>query len=244
MTMVILTGHLYRVVYQEVPLPQQDRNLAILAGLDELKPVPTLEVRVRVSHLLSVTAVLSASFLIAQTQAPTQPPQPPDWVPQAIADLEQTASSHSDFSFDHSMLVLASKIDQDDDSLRRVIAGVEGVSVHRLRFQNGAGYDSAILENARQQANAAGWEHLGGGHKKGDFPAGNDVWFRFENNAIRKVAFMTIGPDHINFVTISGSISPLDLLHLAGHFGIPPIEGGARIPNSGASRPTSPQPGY
>jgi len=31
-------------------------------------------------------------------------------------------------------------------------------------------------------------------------------------------------------VEVSGSISPLDLMHLAGHFGIPRIEGGVVVP--------------
>jgi hypothetical protein len=34
----------------------------------------------------------------------------------------------------------------------------------------------------------------------------------------------------LNFIAVSGSISPIDLLHLAGHFGIPKIEGGVVVP--------------
>jgi hypothetical protein len=35
----------------------------------------------------------------------------------------------------------------------------------------------------------------------------------------------------VNFVSISGSISPADLSHLSGHFGIPQIEGGVKVPD-------------
>ncbi len=56
------------------------------------------------------------------------------WIPQGIGILQQSASSKSEFTFDHSMLVLASKLDPDNEDLRRVIAGVSGISVHRYHF--------------------------------------------------------------------------------------------------------------
>ena len=187
------------------------------------------------SFLLTV-----ASF--AQPQ-PLAQPVPQDWIPQAIQDLAQIATSHGDFTFDHSMLVFASKVDQDDDTMRRIIAGVDGVSIHRFHFLNGVANGPDILNAARQQYHAAGWEHLAGARHKEGSPE-TDVWFHFENNAIRNLAFLVVGRDHINFVTISGSISPIDLLHLAGHFGIPPIEGGIKIPNTSASQQSAPQSGY
>jgi hypothetical protein len=58
----------------------------------------------------------------------------PAWIPQGVQNLQQSASSKSDFTFDHSMLVLASKVQHDNVDLRRVIAGVSGVSVLRYRF--------------------------------------------------------------------------------------------------------------
>jgi hypothetical protein len=197
---------------------------------------------VKFSRLLPFALfVATASF--SQTQ-PSARPEPKDWIPQSVYNLGQAASSHSDFTFDHSMLVLASKIDQDDDSLRRIVAGVDGVSVHRFRFQNGVSYDPEILNAVKRDYHAAGYEHLAGAHNKEGGPGESDLWFHFENNAIRKMAFMVVGRDNINFVTVSGSISPIDLLHLAGHFGIPPIEGGIKIPNSVASQAPAPQPAY
>jgi uncharacterized protein DUF4252 len=193
---------------------------------------------------MKIPVFLSAFFLtisiaVGQPQPSSQKPQ--DWMPQAIADLTQTATSHSDFTFDHSMLVLASKVDQDDDNLRRVIAGVDGVSVHRFRFQNGVPYSSEILNAVRGEYHADGWEHLAAGrHNDG---AETDLFFRLENSAIREMAFLVIGRDHISFVTVAGSVSPIDLLHLGGHFGIPPIEGGVKIPSTAASQ-GAPQRAY
>ena len=60
-----------------------------------------------------------------------------EWVPQGIAALGEGAVSRTEFSLDHSMLVLASKLDKDNEDLRRVIAGVNGISVHSFRFPAG-----------------------------------------------------------------------------------------------------------
>ncbi len=183
--------------------------------------------------------VIATSAALSQTQPP--PPPQADWIPQGIASLGQNASSRTEFTLDHSMLVMASKIDQDDEDLRRVIAGVDGVSVHRFHFRTPAMYDPEILTAIRQQYHAAGWKRMVGAHDKNGGPGATDLWVHFENNAIRNIAVLFAGQDQINFVAVSGSISPIDLLHLAGHFGIPKIEGGVIVPAPGAV--PSPAPG-
>ena len=80
---------------------------------------------------LAAVLVLLGSIAFAQSN---QAPPPDNWVPQSIAALRQEASSKTEFSLDHSMLVIASKLDQDNDDLRRVIAGIDGVSVHDFHF--------------------------------------------------------------------------------------------------------------
>lgn len=144
------------------------------------------------------------------------------------------------------MLVLASKMDQDDEGLRRVIAGVDGVSVHRFRFQSYGTYDPEILNSVRQEYHAAGWQHLAGSHAKDGGPGETDLWIRYQHNTIRNIAVLFAGQDQVNFVAVSGSISPIDLMHLGGHFGIPRIEGGVvvPVPRNDAERYHSQQPGY
>lgn len=179
----------------------------------------------RVSAILSCT-VLAASALAAQ-------PLPQNWTPQAIQVLGQSASSRTEFSFDHSMLVMASKPDQDDVNLRRVIAGVDGISVHRFHFLSPGAYDPRLLDSMRGEYQSAGWQHVTVTHNKHEGPAGTDIWFHFVNNTIRNFALVFTGPNQVSFVTVSGSISPLDLLHLSGHFGIPKIQGGIVVPANG-----------
>jgi hypothetical protein len=38
--------------------------------------------------------------------------------------------------------------------------------------------------------------------------------------------------NEVNLIIVTGSISPLDLTHLGGPFGIPKIEGGVVVPNT------------
>jgi len=168
--------------------------------------------------------------LITGSIATSSHAQQQDWIPQGIESLGQKASSRTEFTLDHSMLVFASKLDQDDENLRRVIAGVDGVSVHSYRFPKPGMYDSDVLSSVRQQYHAAGWRHMVNTHNKDGNSGSTDLWIRYQNNVIRNVAVLFAGQNHLNFVAVSGSISPLDLFHLAGHFGIPRIEGGVLVP--------------
>jgi hypothetical protein len=174
--------------------------------------------------LVTVLAVFAAKFSTAQQQN--------IWIPQGIASLQQSASSKSEFTFDHSMLVLASKLDPDDDDFRRVIAGISGVSIHRFHFPGAWQYDPGALSSVKDEYRAAGWKHVMNNHDKGEGAGATDLWVRFENNAISNVAILRAKPNDINFVVIAGSISPLDISHLGGHLGIPKIEGGVVVPNS------------
>jgi Domain of unknown function (DUF4252) len=163
----------------------------------------------------------------------TQAQQQREWVPQGIEALRQSASSKTEFTLDHSMLVIASKLDPNDEDLRRVIAGVSGVSVHSYHFPGRWMYDPDTLGSVKEEYHAAGWKQLMNNHGKDGGPGVSDLWIRFENKAISNVAILLARANEVNFIVVSGSISPLDLSHLGGHFGIPKIEGGVLVPNTG-----------
>ncbi len=128
------------------------------------------------------------------------------------------------------MLVLASKLDKADEALRRVIAGVNGVSVHSFRFPGAVSYDPAIMDSIFRQYREAGWQHLVNKHKN-DGGLTTDLWVHLDHAAIRDIAVLFVGAKDLNFVSVSGSITPLDLLHLSGHFGIPKMDGGVMVPD-------------
>ena len=84
----------------------------------------------------------------------------------------------------------------------------------------------------REEYHAAGWKQLMNNHEKDGGPGVSDLWIRLENNAISDIAILVARASEVNFIVVSGSISPLDLSHLGGHFGIPKIEGGVVVPNT------------
>jgi hypothetical protein len=155
-----------------------------------------------------------------------------EFIPHGIAVLQHSASSKTDFTLDHSMLVFAAKLEPNDDDLRRVVAGVSGVSVHRYRYPASWQYDSRVLKSVGDDYRAAGWKQVMSNQEKNGGSGVSDLWVRMQNNAISNVAMLLAKPGEVNFIVVSGSISPLDLSHLGGHFGIPKIEGGVVISNA------------
>jgi hypothetical protein len=130
------------------------------------------------------------------------------------------------------MLVLASKLDKGNEDLRRVIAGVNGVSVHSFRFPAVVALDPAAITSISQQYREAGWQHLVSQHKNAS-GVQTDLWIHLDQSAIRDIAVLLVGEKQVSFVSASGSVTPLDLLHLSGHFGIPKMDGGVAVPVPG-----------
>ena len=180
----------------------------------------------RLSRIAFLVLVGTFPSVLTQAQLPRR-----EFTPQGIEVLRQSATSKTEFTLDHSMLVFASKLDPENEDLRRVIAGVSGVSVHRYHFPKPWMYDPGALDEMKEEYHAAGWKQLVSSHEK-DGGGVNHVWIRVENNAISNIAMLFGRSSEVDFVTVTGSISPLDLSHLGGHFGIPKIEGGVMVPNT------------
>jgi hypothetical protein len=192
----------------------------------------------RLPHVVVLVLIIvsSIAFVRAQQQnsppSPSQPPSQREFVPRGIDELRQGASSKTEFTLDHSMLILASKLDPNNEDLRRVIAGVSGVSVHNFRYSKPGTFDAQAVESLRDDYHAAGWMQVMNKNDKNGGPGVTDVWVRLENNAISNAAILVARSSEVDFFVVSGSISPIDLVRLGGHFGIPKIEGGVEVPNT------------
>lgn len=180
---------------------------------------------------LVLVVVSSTAHVQAQMQG-SQSLSQREFVPHGIEMLRQGASSKTEFTLDHSMLILASKFDPDNEDLRRVIAGVSGVSVHNFRYAKPGTLDPQAVESVREDYRAGGWKQVMNKFEKNGGPGVTDLWVRLENNAISNVAILVAKSNEVDFFVVSGSISPLDLAHLGGHFGIPKIEGGIEVPRT------------
>lgn len=200
----------------------------------------------KLSHIAVLTLISLSAVTLTQAQHPQAPQpepqqpqseqaqaqQPMEPMPEGLETLRQSASSKTEFTLDHSMLVFASKLESDNEDFRRVIAGVSGLSVHNFHFAGPWTYDPDALGSVRQEYQAAGWKQLVNRHDKNGDPGMSGLWVRFEHNAISNIAVLLARANQVTFIEVAGSISPLDLSHLGGHFGIPRIEGGIEIPNA------------
>lgn len=155
-----------------------------------------------------------------------------EWVPQGVVAMGRMASGRTEFTLDHTILKFATMLDRSNPDLRRVVAGVNGVSVHMFRFPAGIMPDPGMMTAIGQQYQEAGWMHL---VKKRKSQTGEttDLWVRLDNMSVRDIAVLMVRAREVDFVSASGTVSPLDLLHLSGHFGIPKMDPGAAVPVPG-----------
>ena len=193
------------------------------------------------SGLIALTLLLPAIAIASST-----PDQSSTWIPSGIEQLGKNAAFHTDFTFDRTMLQMASGlIDNGDADTRRAIAKLDGVSVHLYRYAAPGQYDPRQLDVIRQQYKDAGWKHLVSKQNQpgtsGPAPSAagpapstldpaltgehTDVYIKFQGTDVVGMVVVQTTPRNLNVVAINGDISPLDLLHLRGHFGIPKFAG-------------------
>ncbi len=176
------------------------------------------------------------------------PAQPSDWLPAGIEQLGRTAEFHTDFTFDRTMLQMASGlVDGGDEDTRHAIAKLNGITVHLYRYAAPGMYDPRQLDAIRQQYHAAGWKHLVSTQSRSSgsaaapapystTPGGpvmnslnaqdhTDLYIKFQGADVVGMVVVQASPRNLNVVALSGDLSPLDLLHLRGHFGIPKFAG-------------------
>jgi hypothetical protein len=151
-----------------------------------------------------------------------------DWTPSALTQLSAQAAAKSSFTLDRTMLAAASTMIPDSEpETRQAIAKIDGISVHLLNFDAAGIADPAQVEALREAYHQRGWKHLvtttnaGGPLHNGT----TDVWLTMEGVNVRGAVVLVESPKSLTLATLKGDLSPVDLLHLRGHFGIPRFEG-------------------
>ena len=191
---------------------------------------------------LALALTLPASaFAQARPQYAPPPPSPP---PQGVAvpqfpgpdmtrllmALSEVPATHSGFTFDRSMLQFAQSIlQQNGIDPGRAAAAISGVAFDRFQYQQPAFYTPEAMSALIQNYRAAGWKHFVNGNQTPANTAqpqamATDLWLHFAGPNIDALTVLTRTSSDMNVVHITGALRPLDLLHLAGHFGIPKID--------------------
>jgi len=175
-----------------------------------------------------LTVALTAGVCPGQTAQPGvasyDNPVVLEWTPPALAELSSVAAVKESFTLDRDLLKVAAGVLPDSDSpTRQAIGKLDGVSVHMLRFGPDGVPDERAVNAIRDAYHLRGWKHLvttserGGPVKNGT----TDVWMVMDGVNVRGAVILAETPKSVTLVTVAGNLSPIDLLHLRGHFGIP-----------------------
>ncbi len=199
--------------------------------------------------LLSLAAIpaLTAAFVSGAAFAQSPDPQPApdtpppaatsnqgpvdlDFVPPALRQLSTQAAVKNSFTFDHNMLVAASSLLSNSDAdVKQTVAKIDGVSVHVLRFGQSGIPDESAVDSIRQAYHLRGWKHLvstttGSGGPIHD--GTTDVWIVLDGVNVKGGVVLAETPRSLTLLTVAGNISPADIMHLRGKFGIPSFNAG------------------
>jgi hypothetical protein len=185
-----------------------------------------------------LSAALGCALAVAQEYGQSGPPPvreyppdaspvPLDWVPPALSQLSAEAPVKENFTLDRTLLGVAAGIVPDSDApVRQAINKLDGVSVHTMRFGETGIPDEGAVQAIRAAYHLRGWKHVvttsdrGSAIKNGT----TDVWFVLDGMNVRGAVVLAETPRSLTLVTVAGNLSPVDLLHLRGHFGIPRLD--------------------
>lgn len=188
---------------------------------------------------LLLGAIAAAALAVTASAQPALQPAPPaappddspvvlDWAPPALAALSTQAAVKNSFTLDRNLLGAAASLLPDSDApTRQAIGHLDGISVHMLRFGDSGVPDEGAVDAIRQAYHLRGWKHVVTTTDR-DGPMKNgttDVWVVMDGVNLRGAVVLAETPKSVTLVTVKGDLSPVDLLHLRGHFGIPRFDG-------------------
>lgn len=190
-------------------------------------------------HVLAAAFAASAGLFTLTLAAQAAPAPAPDYrsVPPGILEglnnLANEPATHTGFSFDRSELSIAQDVlTQAGLPPDRAAAALTGLSFDTYRYKEPAFYTPETMNWIVDTLHRAGWKHLVNGNQT---PANEaqprsaitDVWLHFSGADIDHVMVLVRAAREMSLVQVAGDLRPLDLLHLAGHFGIPKIDSNA-----------------
>jgi hypothetical protein len=152
-----------------------------------------------------------------------------EWIPQGVTMLSEQAARRTHFRLEHEVLALATRFTGQSAELGRVVNGVNGVTVESFGFPAGVPVNPEVLAGIGREYQDGGWMHLVKKHRN-ERGETSDLWVRLDGMMIRDIDVLLVRPGHVDFVAVSGTISPVDLMHLSGHFGIPKMDSGVGVP--------------
>lgn len=174
-----------------------------------------------VAALVFATMVVGATSLVAQL---------PPGVLRDLDALTSQPASHMGYIFDRSQLQDAVSVLESGGLDRgHAAAALSSISLDTYRYKDPAFYTPEAMSAIVEAYHHAGWKHL---VDQNATPANSaqprstviDLWLHFTGANIDHVTVLMRGERDMNLIQVAGDLRPLDLLHLAGHFGIPKVD--------------------
>lgn len=168
--------------------------------------------------LLLTCAVLALSLPLAAQQPPG--------VNEMLQGLVSQQATHTAFTFDREMLQASGGL------LGLPNNALNSITVENYRYHEPAFYIPETMAQLNAAYNAAGYKHLVEQHvdaRDAAMPRGTlaDLWLHNNGTQIDSIVVLLRTPHQMSVIDVTGSLRPLDLVHLSGHFGIPKVDPGA-----------------
>jgi hypothetical protein len=155
--------------------------------------------------------------------------QQPHGAQEALSSMASQPASHTAFTFDRDMLQMADG-DEHGGPYQRAVAALNSITFEAYRYHEPAFYIPESMASLVAIYDRAGWKHLvnqnAASPRDQTMPrdAMTDLWLHFRGAEIDDVTVLVRRPKQMDLIEVSGSLRPLDLVHLSGHFGIPKVD--------------------
>ena len=148
-------------------------------------------------------------------------------LPANLEKLGTKAEASVDVTLDGTMLKLAagflSDKDSDEGKAKKLITGLDSLTVRSFEFAREGEYDRADVDAVRAQLQAPAWSRIVGVKSKS---SGGDVDVYLKSAGSGQLGGMVIicaEPKELTIVTLAGTLDPSRLADLGGQFHIPKI---------------------
>jgi len=154
-------------------------------------------------------------------------------LPANLERLAAKADETVDVSLDGSMLRLAGRFlsDKDDDQAKtkKLLSGLQSISVRSFTFGREGQYDVADVNAVRAQVQGPQWSRIVGVTSKKDGEHA-DVYFKDGGNGtLGGIVVICAEPRELTIVSIVGLLDPTQLADLGGQFGVPKLDMGLHV---------------
>jgi hypothetical protein len=149
-------------------------------------------------------------------------------IPASLEKLAAKADETVDVTLDASLLKLAGRFlsekSSDEAAAKKILAGLQSITVRSYEFSQEGQYDPADLEEIRAQVKAPQWSKIVGVRSKKDGD-NVDVYFKDAGNGnLGGIVVLVAEPTELTIVSVVGTIDPSQLASLGGQFGIPKFD--------------------